>query len=93
MPKPRTASEESSPHFETHTTDDTGDALAVRDAVAHLPDHLRELVQLVHWDGFTVTEAAHILGLSPSTTRSQYGSAKSHLRDVLAATEPDPTGQ
>ncbi|MBO9578068.1 MAG: sigma-70 family RNA polymerase sigma factor [Microbacteriaceae bacterium] len=62
----------------------TEDALAVREAVAALPDGLPELVRLVHWDGFTVAEAAELLGIPASTARSQHARAKSLLRDSLA---------
>ena len=59
---------------------DFGDAHAVRDAVLRLRDAQRELVMLIHWDGFTIVEAAEILGLNPSTARSRYASAKQSLR-------------
>ena len=55
----------------------------VRDAVDRLPVDLAELVRLVHWDGFTLTEAAHIVGLNPSTARSRYARARAELRTAL----------
>lgn len=64
--------------------EDPADALAVRQAVQQLPEQLRELVELVHWDGFTIVDAAQLLGISPSTGRSRYASAKNHLRLALA---------
>ena len=60
----------------------------VRDAVDRLPEELGELVRLVHWDGFTVTEAATLLGLNASTGRSRYARAKELLRESLAAVHP-----
>ena len=38
---------------------------------------------LIHWDGFTIVEAAEILGLNPSTARSRYAAARELLRDAL----------
>lgn len=58
--------------------------LDLRTAVAALPDELRELVRLVHWDGFTVAEAAGLLGIPASTARSQHVRAKALLRAALA---------
>jgi RNA polymerase sigma-70 factor (ECF subfamily) len=55
----------------------------VQEAVAGLPDQLRELVMLVHWDGFTVTEAGQLLGLNPSTARGRHAAAKQRLREIL----------
>ena len=60
-----------------------GDAHAVRDAVLRLHNAQRELVMLIHWDGFTIVEAAEILGLNPSTARSRYATAKESLRTAL----------
>lgn len=41
---------------------DLGEQTAVRDAVLHLRDAHRELIMLIHWDGFNVVEAAEMLG-------------------------------
>ena len=68
-------------------TDDL-DTLAVREAVTQLPPVLGELVGLVHWEGFTLVEAAHLTGVSASTARSRYASAKQRLRGALVA-EPE----
>lgn len=65
---------------------DLADAHAVRDAVLRLADAQRELVMLVHWDGFTVVEAAELLGLNPSTARGRYSAARQTLRAALSAT-------
>jgi RNA polymerase sigma-70 factor (ECF subfamily) len=63
---------------------DPGEAHAVRDAVRRLPAPQRDLVTLVHWDGFTLAEAAEILGVNPSTARSRYAVAKAALHSALA---------
>jgi RNA polymerase sigma-70 factor, ECF subfamily len=62
---------------------------AVRDAVDRLPKSHRELVMLVHWDGFSIAEAALIVGLNPSTARSRYAGARARLRVALSE---DPGG-
>lgn len=62
---------------------DTSEALAVRDAVLRLGDAHRELVMLIHWDGFSVVEAASLLGLDPSTARGRYAAARAALRRAL----------
>lgn len=65
-----------------------GDSLAVRQAVNRLPTDLRELVTLIHWDGFSVAEAAEVIGISASTGRSRYAVAKRRLHSALVA-EPE----
>lgn len=69
-------------HLATTTPSDE-DAHAVRDAVHRLPESQRELVKLIHWDGFAITEAAEILKLNASTARSRYAAARGALRDAL----------
>lgn len=70
-------------HLEPAAIPDSAECHAVRDAVARLPEAHRELVTLVHWEGFAVLEAAQILGLNPSTARSRYSSARASLREAL----------
>lgn len=65
---------------------DPAEASAVRDAVLRLHDAQRELVMLIHWDGFTIVEAAELLGLNPSTARGRYAAAREALRQALAET-------
>ncbi|MCH1883359.1 RNA polymerase sigma factor [Agrococcus sp. ARC_14] len=64
------------------------DAVGVRDAVASLPTELAELIRLVHWDGFSVEQAAALLRIPASTARSRHARAKALLRAALAD-EPD----
>lgn len=70
-------------HHVAATTPAPENAYAVRDAVLRLHQAQRELVMLIHWDGFTIVEAAEILGLNPSTARSRYAAARELLRDAL----------
>lgn len=62
---------------------DQSEAHAVRDAVLRLRDAERELVMLIHWDGFTIAEAAELLGVNESTARGRYAAARSSLRTAL----------
>lgn len=55
----------------------------VRDAIARLDPELAELVQLVHWDGFTLAEAAEITVIPASTARGRYQQARQKLRAAL----------
>lgn len=60
-----------------------GDAFEVRHAVASLPSDLAELVRLVHCDGFSVEQAAKLVGIPASTARSRHARAKGLLRSAL----------
>ncbi|MGO1317768.1 MAG: RNA polymerase sigma factor [Cellulomonadaceae bacterium] len=64
--------------------------LEVRDAIDRLDPELAELVRTVHWDGFTVAEAARILGVPPSTATSRYQRAKRLLRQALDPGDSPP---
>lgn len=63
---------------------DVGELAAVRDAVRRLPAPQRELVMLVHWDRFTLVEAAELLGVNASTARSRYATARAALQTSLS---------
>ncbi|MFB6610087.1 RNA polymerase sigma factor [Agromyces sp. NPDC056379] len=72
-------------HLETLPAahDDDDDALDVRSALDAIPEDQSELVRLVLWDGFTVAEAATILGISETTARGRYQRARARLRELL----------
>lgn len=55
----------------------------VRDAIAQLKPELREIVELVHWEGFSLTQAAQLVGIPAPTARGRYARAKDELRIVL----------
>ncbi|MGM1016931.1 MAG: RNA polymerase sigma factor [Actinomycetota bacterium] len=65
----------------------SGDSRPVRDdvweALNALADTDREIIRLVHWDGFSLAEAARILGKKPATVRSRYSRARAKLRTDL----------
>lgn len=58
----------------------------IRDAVDRLDADLAELIRLVHWDGFTIVDAATLLGIPSSTARGRYQRAREALRLALAPT-------
>ena len=60
-------------------------ALDVRAAIAGLPDSQRELVELVHWEGLSIVDAATVTGVNPSTARSRYAKAREALESALAS--------
>lgn len=60
-------------------------AREVREAIERLPARQREMVRLVHWDGFTLAEAAEIAGLRASTARTHYARARETLARQLGA--------
>jgi RNA polymerase sigma-70 factor (ECF subfamily) len=57
--------------------------LDIRAALEAIPADQSELVRLVLWDGFTLPEAATILGVSESTARGRYQRARAQLRELL----------
>ncbi len=52
-------------------------------ALNQLKPSEREIVSLIHWDGFTLSEAARHLHLRLSTTRSRYYRARDRLKRLL----------
>lgn len=67
---------------------DEGIGIEVRQAVAALPAELGELIRLVHWDGFTLEQAATLMGVTPSTLRTRHARAKQLLRHSLIEVDP-----
>lgn len=58
-------------------------ARVVRTAVLALDKKSRELVMLVHWDGFSLAEAARLLALNESTARTRHARALRRLEKSL----------
>ncbi|GAA3933282.1 RNA polymerase sigma factor [Microbacterium soli] len=56
----------------------------IRDAIGRLDSDHAELIRLVHWDGFSIAEAAEILQIPSSTARGRYQKAKEILRASLS---------
>lgn len=59
------------------------DRLDVQAAVRALPIDQREMVMLIHWEGFTLPEAASIAGIRESTARGRYQRAREALHSRL----------
>lgn len=71
-------------HMSSQTTAPAANAGdEVRDAIERLQPELAEIVRLIHWDGFTLAEAATITGVPAPTLRSRYARAKNDLRAAL----------
>jgi RNA polymerase sigma-70 factor (ECF subfamily) len=58
-------------------------AAAVREAVQHLPEDLREAIVLCEWEERTVAEAATILKATPKAVESRLYRARQVLRERL----------
>jgi RNA polymerase sigma-70 factor (ECF subfamily) len=58
----------------------------VRRAVQKLPDGYRVVLSMYLFDGFDHGEIADILGITESTSKSQFNRAKTKLREILAQT-------
>lgn len=56
----------------------------VVEAVRALPSREREIVGLVHWEGFTITQAAAVLGIRPGAAQMRYQRARTRLRQALS---------
>ncbi|WP_431075586.1 RNA polymerase sigma factor [Microbacterium phyllosphaerae] len=64
-------------------------ASAVRAALGTLDDRSRELVILVHWDHFSLVDAAKQLRMNPSTARTRYARARARLAEHLQLIEDE----
>jgi RNA polymerase sigma-70 factor (ECF subfamily) len=60
-------------------------AAEVRSAIRLLNATDQEIMRLHYWDGFSLVEAAQILGLRAATVRSRHARARSKLRVQLEA--------
>lgn len=63
----------------------TDDHLDLRQALLGLDQIDRDIIGLVHWEGFTLADASRIMGLKEGTTRSRYHRARASLRTHLVA--------
>lgn len=50
----------------------------------------REIIRLTYWDGFTLAQAATLMGLTESTVRSRHHRAKGRLGEMLQAVHDLP---
>jgi RNA polymerase sigma-70 factor (ECF subfamily) len=62
----------------------------VRACVRELAPIDREIIMLVHWEGFNLAEAARLLSMRPATLRSRYARIRAHLKARLHVTDELP---
>lgn len=67
----------------TRVDPDAADAVAVREAVAGLPDRQRSVVVLRYFADLTVEQTAEALGISESAVKSLMHRASKQLREAL----------
>ncbi|SCF17037.1 RNA polymerase sigma factor [Micromonospora chokoriensis] len=65
--------------------------LAVRAALAGLPEVDREVLMLTVWEGLPPHEVAAVLGVSPAAVRTRLSRARARLRG-LVGDDPGPPG-
>ena len=70
---------------------DHASRLAVRQALALLPEPDRELLMLTAWEGLEPREAAAVLRISPAAVRTRLSRARTRLRNLLGDA-PRPAG-
>lgn len=84
-------------HTDHQPSDDAGGSLSVKsaepedltlwaefhEAVNELPDVLREIIDLLYYEGLTQDEAAEVLGISPRTLKRRWHAAKVLLHKKL----------
>jgi RNA polymerase sigma-70 factor (ECF subfamily) len=71
------------------TSGDFDDRIVLVAAVKDLPKKLRTAYELVEIGGIPAVDAARILGLPPTTVRTQVARAKERLLELLADAYPD----
>ena len=59
------------------------DILKVKKGIAQLPDGYREIINLYLIEGYDHVEIGEILGISTSTSKSQYHRAKKKLLEII----------
>ena len=67
---------------------DHGEAIAVQQMLAFLPDEQREVLVLKIWEGLTFREIGEILEISANTAASRYRYGLQHLKTLLAGEPP-----
>lgn len=75
--------EDESPHEAIVTEEMSYQAEQIRKAIAQLPDGFRIVFSLYLLEGYDHQEIAEILGISVSTSKSQYNRAKKKLQEIL----------
>ena len=63
------------------------DIQRIRDSIEELPDGFRTVFSLYLLEGYDHREIGEILGITESTSKSQYNRAKKKLKEILSNTE------
>lgn len=66
---------------------DDATVLVLHEALAALPEKDAEIIRLMHWEGFSLTEVARILRMRDGTVRSRYHRSRRTLRNQLVGEE------
>lgn len=67
-----------------------GDEVArLRMALKRLPARQAETLHLVFYQGLTLADAAHVMGIGIGSVRQHYERGKTRLRELLGGTPPD----
>ena len=69
--------------------DDERRMAEVRWAMAQIPVHERNTIELVVWSGLSVAEAADVLQVAAGTVKSRLARGRSHLARLLAQESTD----
>lgn len=78
-------SERSEDYYSWNENDTTLEVERVRNAMLKLPDGYRVVLSLYLFEGYDHEEISEVLGISESTSRTQYMRAKRKLAEMLAA--------
>ncbi len=76
---------------EQTASEDPAQAIEMRDLIDRLDPDLAEVVTLVHWEGLSLAEIGHLLGVPASTVRGRYQRARQTLRAQLSTLAPSRT--
>jgi RNA polymerase sigma-70 factor (ECF subfamily) len=68
------------------------DRMAALTVLATMPEHEREALLLVAWDGLTTEEAAEVMGCPPGAMRTRIHRARTRLEEALATATSERLG-
>jgi RNA polymerase sigma-70 factor (ECF subfamily) len=71
-----------------HTAEQREQSAGLHTAIRRLDWRSQELITLIHWDEFSITDAAEHLGMNPSSARTKYARARATLAHLLGDDAP-----
>lgn len=80
------------PTKEPTIADHDMDVKAINEAVRQLPDGYRVVFTLYAFEGYDHLEIADILGITASTSKSQYSRARARIKQLIAEAQPREGG-